>query len=50
MKNIYNNDLIFKCNCGNCIHSSLEIIKNNKIICDKDNSIQNFDEEKKCYE
>lgn len=35
--------------CGNCIHSSIEILYDDNIYCDKKNCLQNFYNEKKCF-
>ncbi len=37
-------------NCGNCIHSSLEIINKDFIMCDKNKTLENFNSIKDCYE
>lgn len=46
----YKNVCIFNKNCGNCVHSSLEITNDNKIACDKNKTFENFDNKKECYE
>jgi hypothetical protein len=43
-------DKQFPRNCGNCIHSSLEVFKDDKIACDKHNTLEDFYTEKECYE
>lgn len=43
-------EIIFKRNCGNCTYSSLEVFKDSKITCDKNNTLEDFYAEKECYE
>lgn len=39
----------YKQNCGNCIFSSIEVLNDNMIFCEKYKTLENFYSEKNCY-